>query len=240
MVALGDSITLAYGACLAPADCPRNSWSTGNGTSVNSHYKRILAENPAIKGHATNLAVSGATVSDLPGQAAAAVGTGAEYVTVLIGANDACHNGIDGMTSVANFRAKLDEAFDTLAKGLPNARVLVASIPNVNQLWSAGHTHRTISTLWSAGICLALLDNAESEAQADVDRRHRFQQRIGEYNSQLAAACRRYGRKCRSDGGAVYDAKFSLDDVVVIDFFHPNVNGQNKLAKVTFPSSFNW
>jgi len=46
MVALGDSITAAYGSCLAPTACPRNSWATGDGTQVNSHYRRILASNP--------------------------------------------------------------------------------------------------------------------------------------------------------------------------------------------------
>src|SRR5215813_11558573 len=74
MVALGDSITAGYGTCLALAACPRNSWATGDGTLVNSHYKRILAGNPAIRGNATNLSTAGATVDDLPGQAAAAVG----------------------------------------------------------------------------------------------------------------------------------------------------------------------
>jgi hypothetical protein len=74
MVALGDSITAGYGTCLTLSACPRNSWATGDGSLVNSHYKRILAGNPAIKGNATNLSTAGATVDDLPGQAAAAVG----------------------------------------------------------------------------------------------------------------------------------------------------------------------
>jgi hypothetical protein len=68
MVALGDSITAGYGSCLAPTACPRNSWSTGDGTQVNSHYRRIVASNPAMRGHATNLARPGATVADLPSQ----------------------------------------------------------------------------------------------------------------------------------------------------------------------------
>ena len=47
MVALGDSLTAAYGSCFAPTSCPRNSWSTGDGTQVNSHYRRIARANPA-------------------------------------------------------------------------------------------------------------------------------------------------------------------------------------------------
>src|SRR5207253_4383881 len=86
MVALGDSITAGFGSCLALTSCPRNSWATGDGTLVNSHYKRIRAGNPAIKGKAHNLSTAGAMVTDLPGQAAAAVGFQPEYVAVLIGA----------------------------------------------------------------------------------------------------------------------------------------------------------
>src|SRR5262245_23762284 len=43
MVALGDSITAGYGSCLAPTACLRNSWATGDGTQVKSHYRRIVA-----------------------------------------------------------------------------------------------------------------------------------------------------------------------------------------------------
>src|SRR6185436_7699006 len=90
MVALGDSLTSGYGSCLAPTSCPRNSWSTGDGSQVRSHYRRILSENPAIRGHARNLARAGVSVSSLPGQAEAAAGQRVDYVTILIGANDAC------------------------------------------------------------------------------------------------------------------------------------------------------
>src|SRR5712671_2380264 len=62
MVAMGDSITAGFGSCLAPASCPRNSWSTGDGTQVNSHYRRLLKVNPAIERREVNLAVPGAKV----------------------------------------------------------------------------------------------------------------------------------------------------------------------------------
>src|SRR5690242_9488036 len=99
MVALGDSVTAGYGSCFAPTACPRNSWATGDGTQVDSHYRRILKSNPAISGHNRNLAVPGARVSALPGQAAAAVGAPADYITLLSGANDACSG---DMTSTAS------------------------------------------------------------------------------------------------------------------------------------------
>jgi hypothetical protein len=65
MVALGDSLTSGYGSCLAPVSCPRNSWSTGDGSRVRSHYRRILSENPAIRGHVRNLSSDDACRGDM-------------------------------------------------------------------------------------------------------------------------------------------------------------------------------
>ena len=42
-----------------------NSWATGTNPAVNSIYLRILAKNPAIKGHNFNLAQPSATVKRL-------------------------------------------------------------------------------------------------------------------------------------------------------------------------------
>src|SRR2546430_5765762 len=97
MVALGDSIPAGFGSCLALTSCLRNSWATGDGTLVNSHYKRIRAGNPAIKGKAHNVSTSGATVHDLPGQAAAAGGVQPDYLAAPGGANGACTRTTDHM-----------------------------------------------------------------------------------------------------------------------------------------------
>jgi lysophospholipase L1-like esterase len=241
MAALGDSLTAGYGACIAPVACPRNSWATGDGTLVKSHYKRILAGNPAIRGHARNLAVPGATVADLAGQASAAAQSTVDYVTVLVGANDACRAAnIDGMTSVAAFRVGLDRALGVLRAGLPGARVLVVSIPDVYHVWEVGHTHKVVADLWSHGVCPPLLANATSNAPADMQRRQRFRERIDAYDGQLAAACRAYGPRCRTDGGAVHGIRFGIDLLSALDFFHPNPAGQSELARVSWPGSVDW
>jgi len=234
MVALGDSITAGYGSCLAPTACPRNSWSTGDGTQVNSHYRRIRAENPAIRGHARNLSVPGATSADLPRQAAAA--STVEYVTVLIGANDACRGGIDDMTPVDTFRGRLDAALDTLGTRMPKADVLVVSIPDVYRVWEVGHNNAVARRIWAGGVCPALLANPTSTAQADRARRETFRNRVDAYNRELSAACRAHDN-CRYDGGAAHEVKFGLDQLTALDFFHPNAAGQNKLAAVTWSLS---
>ena len=57
------------------ADAPENSWATGDNPAVNSVYRRILARNPGIEGHAFNVARSGSDVNDLMRQARIAVTT---------------------------------------------------------------------------------------------------------------------------------------------------------------------
>jgi lysophospholipase L1-like esterase len=235
MVALGDSVTAGYGSCFAPTACPRNSWSTGDGTQVYSHYRRILAKNPAIKNHQRNVASPGATVGALPGQAVSASNKVADYVTILIGANDAC---LGGMTPVSDFRSAVDEALATLKNAMPKARVLMVSIPNVYRVWELGHTNKVAVALWKTGICPNLLKNATSMASADIARRQAFRDRITAYNGQLKAACAVYGSRCRFDNIATF--AFDLNMLSAIDFFHPNASGQSALARETYPSSFTW
>ncbi|MEU1885809.1 GDSL-type esterase/lipase family protein [Micromonospora sp. WMMD987] len=237
MAALGDSITTGFGSCLVLTSCQRNSWSTGDGIRVDSHYRRLLDADAPIRNRARNHAVPGARAEALAGQAAAAVRDKADYVTVLIGANDACRDDIDRMTTPATFRDQVDQALQVLREGRPRARVLVASVPDLNRLWEIGHTDSRAVRIWKTGICPALLANPTSDAAADRSRRSRFAERIDDYNSQLKAACRAYGSRCRYDGGAVHRVRFSLDEVNALDWFHPNVAGQNRLADATFPAA---
>src|SRR5262245_26410164 len=82
----GDSITRAFNTCTFPfIDCPANSWSTGTSSTVNSHYRRILAGNPAVSGRNFNDSVTGARMSGLQSQVQNAVAQGAQYVTILMG-----------------------------------------------------------------------------------------------------------------------------------------------------------
>ncbi len=240
MVALGDSITAGVGACLSLSACARNSWATGDGTLVSSHYRRILAGNPAIRGHAVNLARPGATVADLAGQAGAAVAQRPDYVTILIGANDACRPSIDQMTTKADFQARFGAALGTLHRGLPQARILVVSIPDVYHVWEVGHTNRIARDVWALGVCPSLLANPASTAPADAARRQRFRDRVDAYDAVLAAVCKEYGPRCRYDNGAAHGTPFGIEKLNTLDYFHPNVDGQAQLAELTYPGSFTW
>jgi lysophospholipase L1-like esterase len=239
MAALGDSVTAGFGSCLAPTPCPRNSWSTGDGALVSSHYKRILSANPAIRGKARNLAVPGARAADLSAEARSAASHPADYVTILIGANDACQGGIAAMTPVAAFRADIADALAILHNAMPRARVLLVAIPNLYRIWEIGHTNRVARAAWKSGVCVNLLANPTSTAAADVARRQAVRDRVAAYNSELAGACAGYGARCRFDAGAAtYPIELSM--LSAIDFFHPNSVGQDALARQSYPGTFTW
>jgi lysophospholipase L1-like esterase len=241
MASTGDSITRAFNTGWFPyVDWPPNSWSTGSSTAVNSHYRRILAANPAIAGRNYNDAQSGADMADLNGQVTRAVGRGVEYVTILMGANDVCASSEVAMTPVATFRTQFEQAMQTLTGGLPMARVFVASIPDVYRLWEIYHTSLTAQLVWtSARICQSMLANPWSNAPADVARRERVRQRNIEYNTQLAEVCAVFVQ-CRFDGNAVFSTVFVRSDVTTRDYFHPSVAGQAKLAAVTWSATFDF
>ncbi|MEV6525685.1 SGNH/GDSL hydrolase family protein [Longispora sp. NPDC051575] len=241
MASLGDSITRGFNACGWYSDCTEKSWATGTDGTVNSQYLRIRAVNPAINGKNYNDAVSGAASADLPGQAATAVSQGAGYVTILMGANDACAATEAGMTSVATYRANIDAALAKIKSGLPTSYVYAVSVPDIKRLWQVGKDNGTARFFWSVGgICQSMLANPTSTAPADVARRDRVRQRVVDYNAQLAQACAAYGSLCRTDGTAVFNYPFQISQVSGWDYFHPNAEGQRVLAQVTYAAGFGW
>jgi lysophospholipase L1-like esterase len=241
MASMGDSITRGFNACGWYVDCTSRSFSTGGSALVNSHYLRILAKNPAIYGRNYNDARSGAKAAALPGQASTAVSQKVQYVTVLIGANDACTSSESTMTSITAYRASIDSALSTLKSGLPNARIAVISIPDIYRLWEIGHTNAAALSAWSLyGICQSMLARAWSTSSGDEARRMRVRQRVIDFNTQLAEACAAYGSNCDFDDNAVFNYRFTLSQMSSWDYFHPNTSGQATLALISYTAGFNW
>jgi len=237
----GDSITRAFNTCSFPyVDCPASSWSTGTNATVNSHYRRILAANTAISGRNYNDAKTGGRMADLNGQLQTAVAQGAQYVTILMGANDVCTSSESTMTPPATLAAQLRTALTTFSAGRPDSRIFVASIPDVYHLWEIFHTNLGAVTVWGlAGICQSLLKSPMSTAAADNDRRLRVRQRSIDDNAAIAAVCREFVH-CRYDGGAAFNLRFATSDVTTRDYFHPSVAGQAKAAAVTWGATFDF
>ncbi len=229
----GDSITRAFNDCWFPyVDCPSASWTTG--TSSYSHYRRIQSVNFGITGRSYNHAVTGADMADLYGQVQGVIGRRAEYVTILMGANDVCASSESGMTDVGVFRAQFEQAMASLIASLPSSRVFVSSIPDIYQLFSLYRYDLGANSVWAiAGICQSMLAWPFSNLSGDVARRARVRQRNIDYNTQLAQVCAMY-TQCRFDNNAVFNTPFVRSDVTTRDYFHPSVNGQAKLAAVTW------
>jgi lysophospholipase L1-like esterase len=229
----GDSITRAFNDCWFPyVDCPSASWTTG--TSSYSHYRRIQAVNFGITGRSYNYAVTGADMADLYGQVQGVIGRRAEYVTILMGANDVCASSEAGMTDVNVFRDQFNAAMASLTAALPGSRVFVSSIPDIYQLFSLYRYDLGANSVWAiAGICQSMLAYPFSNSSGDVARRARVRQRNIDYNTQLAQVCAAY-LQCRFDSNAVFNTAFTRSDVTTRDYFHPSVNGQAKLAAVTW------
>jgi lysophospholipase L1-like esterase len=235
MAAIGDSITRAYDVCCYYGDHPGQSWSTGSTSydGIASHYERIRQLNPAITGRGYNDAVSGAKMSAAPTQAEKAVSQGARYVTILLGANDLCTSSPSTMTSTTTFRSQFSQAMATLMAQDRKPYVFVSSIPNIYQLWQVLHTNSLARWAWANfHICQSMLaaTNTDTQRQLVVAREEAF-------NQILADVCAQYSR-CRWDGGAVYDYRFSASQVSSLDFFHPSLSGQAALARVTWAASW--
>jgi lysophospholipase L1-like esterase len=164
-----------------------------------------------------------------------------QYVTIEIGANDACTSSEGSMTPVTTFRSQINTALGTIKSGLPDTKVFIASIPDIKRLWFIGKDNGTARFYWSAGgICQSMLANPTSTAQADEDRRNRVRQRVIDFNTQLAQACAAYGANCKFDNNAVFNYPFVLSQVSGWDYFHPNRDGQRVLAAVTYAQTFTW
>ena len=109
----------------ASANWFRNSWVTGDSPAVQSLDSRILARNPAIRGNKFNLAIGGADAASTLLQAKKAVGLkpAPELVVVQGIDNDiACDT-----VSHKPFQAAFARVLETLAAGLPDARIFVVS-----------------------------------------------------------------------------------------------------------------
>jgi lysophospholipase L1-like esterase len=231
MAATGDSITRAFdvGWCCVLQDSPSRSWSTGTSSSVYSHYRRLLTVDSGLAGHAYNDARSGAKMADLAGQLGAAASQRADYATVLMGANDVCTSSLATMTPTATFEAQFRTALSAFVAARPKARVFVASIPDIYRLWSVFHNNILATTTWKYfKICQSMLNSANTEEQ----RQQVVQREIAD-NEALARVCAEF-TQCLWDGYAVYKTQFSASDVSTVDYFHPSVSGQDRLARVTW------
>ena len=232
MASIGDSITRAADVCCWYGDHPSNSWSTGGAgwDRVTSLYERIRALNPAIAGRNHNDAVSGAKMANGPAQAQRAVTQQAQFVTILLGANDLCTSSPRSMTRVRISERSCVRRCKSSSRACPRMRV--SSWPASQTFTGCGPSiTRTGSArlVWDAAdICQSLLAPTRTEEQRQLVRTRNIA-----FNAVLAKECAAYPR-CRFDRNAVFNFQFSRSHVSKLDYFHPNLAGQAELARVTW------
>ena len=235
MAALGDSITVAKGAdSTSPAPATHLSWATGHHPSdpVHSHYERLLAGGAAIDGRATNHALDGARMADAPRQASAAVQAGADYVTILLGANDLCVWSKRWITPLGRFESSFRTAIESLRKGLPDALIYVLSIPDLYRVWLMLNDDPEVTARWGrVRPCRSMF----AKFNSDRDRL-RVRRLNATYNETLERVCGEYAN-CRFDGHAVFESAYIANDVGA-DYFHPSATGQRDLAAISWKNGY--
>ncbi|MER5768256.1 SGNH/GDSL hydrolase family protein [Streptomyces sp. NPDC001985] len=233
IAAVGDSITRAFDACVVLSDCPEASWVTGTDAAVRSLASRLIGEPGAIARRAWNFARTGAEVADIAAQMSRAGARKPDLVTVMVGANDACADSTALMTPVADFRASFTEALRELRRKAPKSHVYVSSVPDLKRLWSTGRDDALGRAIWQLGICSSMLGDAEDVSAKADRRRAEVQGRVMAYNTVLKEVCAK-DLRCRYDGGAVFDYRFSDDLLSRWDWFHPSKDGQGVLAEIAY------
>jgi hypothetical protein len=78
-----------------------------------------------------------------------------------------------------------------------------------------------------------MLGDADALDAAATLRRETVQNRVEDYNEVLEEVCAK-DRRCRFDGGAVYEYRFGTDELSRWDWFHPSVEGQAELAGIAY------
>jgi hypothetical protein len=211
-------------------DTPANSWATGTNPDVESVYLQVLAHDPAIEGHASNLAVSGSTVVGLADQARSAVALlpAPELVLVQSIDNDMQCDGNDAQ-NLPLFRERLTGVLETLTEGLPGARIFFVS------QWADVATYSTAVAaidpghLAGDGPC-EVVDPTTMEL--DPRKEAGLQALVDDYFGVVVDACAHFPT-CGTDGGAMQGMDLAPDDLAP-DLDHLSIQGHRKVAEIAF------
>jgi lysophospholipase L1-like esterase len=241
--AIGDSLTAAVNASGVLATQPEHSWVLGSAPDdeVTSHLERLrmLGGDPVV----VRAARPGAPIAMAVRQAEAILDQVAEledgataYVTFELGANDICADSLDRTTDPATFRGATRAALTLLRDGLPaGSHVLVLSVPDVTRLRDVIEEVPVAQALHRRyDVCRSVLGE---EADTEAARK-----RIEAYNDALMRECHALAGShvaCRHDLGgdpsrSLFGADFSLPELSPLDYFHPSLAGQARIADETW------
>jgi hypothetical protein len=208
-----------------------NSWATGTNPAVDSVYLRVLAHNPAIKGHNFNLAQAGATVEQLYAQAQSAVVLKPTPQLFLIQTVDNDIVCPARPSDYARFRADLLAALRVISHGAPHARIYVVSQWGSPPTWWKALSlkqRRQYGTDNPQGPCQFLTASGNPIPR----EASRLDSIIHHYEAQLQAACAQVPR-CTYDGGA-FGRQIDRNKYISEDLNHFTIGGHAAAAKVAY------
>jgi lysophospholipase L1-like esterase len=133
------------------------------------------------------------------------------------------------MTPVETFRRHFRDAVETLERGLPEGAVVyVVSIPDVTKLREAFWNDSQARTVWRAfGVCPAILSERATAEDVETARG-----RLVAYNQVLREESDAAG--FAFDDETVFDEPVRREDVSPLDYFHPSLTGQRRLAEIAW------
>jgi hypothetical protein len=231
---VGGTVTTGYGSDPGHPfqEARANSWATGTNPAVRSIYSRLLAVHPAVRGHAFNFGSHGVTVKDLPSQVRKALArtTKPELVLVQIMDNDVRCDRKDNAARFAAYQARVTESLQTLATGLPTARILAVSQwgtldSYIKSVSSFGQGARLMHA--SRGVCSIFAPGSGKVVPEHVGYIRRMN---AGYDAAFKAACASVPT-CRYDGGAARRLVLKPADLSH-RFDGLTLQGQAKLAAV--------
>jgi lysophospholipase L1-like esterase len=262
----GDSISQGFAANGSLGDHPDLSWAQGSDHRVNSTASRYAAAHAGFTQEPESVSgaemVGGNDNFAAQASRICAQSSKPERVRVLLGGNDVCNrprsdsaDAAANLYSVATWTNALRAGLDQLAECLPPKSVVqVLSMPRVDGLYQAGHDKSAWCYLgvWPlGGVCRVVT------AEGDAGRRAQIGARIDEYNDALAAEVEAYATNANGKNGrgvgfvtdwlgriaaghantSVGTYTFTAADINGSDCFHPNIDGQARLACLAWAKS---
>jgi GDSL-like Lipase/Acylhydrolase len=205
-----------------------NSWATGTNPAVRSIYQRILAKNPAVRGHNFNLAQGGATLEQLLAQAQNAVQLKPKPQLVLIQTIDNDMACPANAADYASFRSRLRSVLQVLARGLPQAKMFIASQLGMPTTEWQTFTLAQRRQFGGTGPC----DYLNPQGKVVPRKISRLVHIIRGYEAQVKAACAQLPR-CAFDG-PIYTRQVHRRKYVSEDLNHLTVAGHAWAARVAW------
>ena len=183
------------------ADVPSNDWATGTNPAVDSVYLRLLARDPAIKGHSYNLAQDGTGVDALANnQAPRAVKLtpAPQLFLISTGGNDITTCPAKAR-DVKAYGAALAKALSALASGAPQSHTFIVSQwGNPATYANALPTPDRQQVMGNEPPSCTFFD---SNGQVMPKKMAQLEAAIHAYDAEAQAVCARFSH-CRYDGGA--------------------------------------